>query len=177
VKLAASFKRRCEAIAVDQRYRLGLRPFDPLPAEKILVAIGGEAKSPDQIPNMPPDSVAHLLKSDDWSAGIIRRDPLLIVYHPAHSPARYQSNLMHEFAHIMLNHPMIGFDPITGLPLRDVSCEDEAVYLGGCLQIPRLALQWALQKSYNIVQVATYFSASESMVVFRCNMTNIKLAE
>ena len=177
MKLAPSFKRRCEAIAVDQRYRLGLRPFDPLSAEKLLIAIGGEAKSPDQIPNMPPNSVANLLNAIDWSAGIIRRNPLLIVYHPAYPPARHQSNLMHEIAHILLNHPMIGFDSITGLPLRDLHCEDEAVYLGGCLQIPRLALQWALQKSYNVARIATYFNASESMVVFRCNMMNMKLAE
>lgn len=39
-KLEAAFKRRCEAIAVDWRYRFQIHPFDPLPAERLLAALG-----------------------------------------------------------------------------------------------------------------------------------------
>jgi Zn-dependent peptidase ImmA (M78 family) len=177
VKLEPYFKRRCEAIAVEQRYQLKLRPYDPLPAEMLLEKLKGEAKSPDKIPNMPIASVELLLNREDWSAGIIRLCPLLIVYNPAHSPARHQSNLMHEFAHVLLDHPMIGFDPITGLPLRNARCEDEAVYLGGCLQIPRLGLKWIVEQQYTLAQTVEYFGASENMVRFRCNMTGIKMRD
>lgn len=175
MKLEAEFKRRCEAIAVNQRYELNKRAFDPLPADALLKKLGGEARLPDQMPNIRPEVVIHLHNSHDWSAGIVRLHPLLIVYHPAHSPARHQSDLMHELAHVLLNHPMVGFDSETGLPLRDPRHEAEAGYLGGCLQIPRLGLQWAAQQGYTMAQVAAYFGASESMVNFRSNMTGIKL--
>jgi Zn-dependent peptidase ImmA (M78 family) len=81
---------------------------------------------------------------------------------------------MHELAHVLLNHPMVDFDSETGLPLRDVRCEAEASYLGGCLQIPRLGLQWAAHQGYTMAQVAAHFGVSESMVNFRSNMTGIK---
>ena len=174
MKLEAAFKRRCEAISIDQRYDLNKQPFDPLPAEELLAKLKGEARSPDQMPNMSQESIARLLNNHDWSAGIIRLCPLLIIYHPAHSLTRRQSNLMHEMAHILLKHPMVGFDSETGLPKRDTRFETEATYLGGCLQLPRLGLQWAAQQSYTVTQVATHFGASPDMVHFRSNMTRIK---
>jgi Zn-dependent peptidase ImmA (M78 family) len=109
--------------------------------------------------------------SEDWSAGILRLTPLLIVYHQKHSPARRESDVMHEIAHVLLQHPMMSFSPVTGLPLRDPRHEDEATYLGGCLQIPRLGLEWAIKKGFGLIAIAEHFGASEEMVQFRCNMT------
>lgn len=175
MKLEVAFRHRCEAIAVDWRHRFGLRPFDPLPAERLLKALHGEAVPPDQLPNISWEAVHHLLTHTDWSAGIVRNQPLLIVYHPAHSPARHQADLMHELAHVLLEHPMIGFSPETGLPLRNARYEDEANYLGGCLQIPRLGIKWAVQHGYTCIQIAEHFGASEEMVRFRSNLTGIEV--
>jgi hypothetical protein len=175
MKLAVAFKRRCEAIAVDWRYRLGLKAFDPLPAERLLQAIGGTAITPEQLTGLSSEMIHHLVESDDWSAGVIRRHPLLILYHPKHSPARQQSNIMHEIAHILLDHPFIHFDPQTKTAKRDARCEDEAVYLGGCLQIPKLALQWVRQQDFDRGEIASYFGASQQMVIFRANMSGISL--
>lgn len=173
MKLEATFKGQCEAIAVDWRYHFRLRPFDPLPAERLLEALEGEAIPPEQFPTLSSEAVSHLLAHDDWSAGIVRPQPLLIMYNPTHSPARHQADLMHECSHVLLKHPMVGFSPETGLPVRDVRHEDEAIYLGGCLQIPRLGLSWAVQYGYTCMQVAQHFGASEDMVRFRSNMTRI----
>lgn len=175
MKLDAAFKRRCEAIAVDCRHQLALRSYDPLYADQMLAVLHGNAVTPDRIPKASPEAVHHLMTHDDWSAGIIRPHPLLIVYHPAHPPARYQSNLMHEIAHVLLDHPMIGFDSETGLPLRAERYEDEATYLGSCLQIPRLGLQWIAAQGYDEQEIATYFGASVLLVRFRSNMTRIAL--
>ncbi|MCC5658556.1 ImmA/IrrE family metallo-endopeptidase [Nostoc sp. XA010] len=41
-----------------------------------------------------------------------------MVYNPRHAPTRYKSNLMHEIAHLLLNHKPVGFDSVTGLPKR-----------------------------------------------------------
>jgi len=175
MNLEPTFKRRCEAIAVDWRHHFHIRPFDLLLAEQLLQALKGEVVTPDQVRNLSLETINHLNAYDDWSAGVIRRDPLLIMVHPAHSPARRQSDLMHELSHILLKHLMIGFSRETGLPLRDARFEDEATYLGGCLQIPRLGLQWATQRGFTSVQIAAHFGASEAMVHFRCNMTGIPL--
>ena len=44
---------------------------------------------------------------------------------------------MHEIAHVLFNHKPVGFDSVTGLPKRKQNNEDEATYLGKCLQIPK----------------------------------------
>lgn len=173
MKLSSVFKRRCESIAVDWRYQLGLKAFDPLPAEKMLKALNGTAITPEELAGMSQEMMRQLVNHDDWSAGIIRHDPLLILHHSKHSPPRQQSNLMHEIAHILLNHPSIHFDKETGIAIRDARCEDEATYLGGCLQIPKLGLRWAREKGFTVKQVANHFGASEQMVRFRSNMIGI----
>ncbi len=81
---------------------------------------------------------------------------------------------MHEFAHIILKHKMVSREPKTGLFQRRQQDEDEAVYLGGCLQIPRRGLLWAKQKKMNISQIALHYKASEEMVKFRSNVIGIK---
>lgn len=177
MRLESAFKRRCEAIAVDRRHSLGLQVIDALPTEVLLKALDPEVEvqTPEQIPNLSPHRAKHLMQATDWSAGIIRRDPLFILIHPAHTGARRESDLMHEAGHVLLNHPMIGFSPETGLPLRDPRHEDEATYLGSCLQIPRLGLRWFARRKASCEQIATHFGASEAMVRFRCNLTGIHL--
>lgn len=172
-KLSAEFRQRCEAIATEQRSLLGVRAFEPLTAETLGVKLGATLFTPDRVPNLEPDQVALLLASDGWSAGIIRHNLLWIVYNPRHAPTRHESNLMHEIAHLLLNHRPVGFDPVTGLPKRKQSNEDEATFLGGCLQIPKRGLLWATQRKMLLPQIATHFGASEAMVRFRSNVTNV----
>ncbi|MBC6432384.1 ImmA/IrrE family metallo-endopeptidase [Nostoc sp. HG1] len=106
---------------------------------------------------------------------IIHHNPLWIVYNPCHAPARYQSNLMHEIADILLDHKPVGFDSVTGLPKRKQNNEDEATYLGGCLQIPKRGLLWATQRKMLLPQIAAHFGASEAMVKFRSNVTDVPI--
>lgn len=82
---------------------------------------------------------------------------------------------MHEFAHVLLKHQTVGFDPQTRQPLRIEKNEEEATYLGGCLQIPRRGLLWAVQQKMMLTQIAKYFGASEEMVQFRINVTGVKI--
>jgi Zn-dependent peptidase ImmA (M78 family) len=123
-----------------------------------------------------PEQIKILSNSNGWSAGIICKKPLWIVHNSSHTLARQQSNLMHEFAHVILKHKMVGYDPKTGLPQRRQQDEDEAVYLGGCLQIPRRGLLWAVQEKLTLSQITLHFNASEEMVRFRSNISGISLA-
>ena len=174
-KLSPGFRRRCEAIATERRGILRLRAFAPLPAKILAADLGATIFTPEAVPHAEPDQVAVLLNSDQWSAGVICKNPLWIVHNPSHAPTRRESNLMHELAHILLKHKMVGFDPKTGLPQRRDCDEDEATYLGGCLQIPRRGLLWAVQRKMQLPEIAAHFSASEDMVRFRSNMTGVQV--
>ncbi|MEG5033540.1 ImmA/IrrE family metallo-endopeptidase [Microcoleus sp. AT3-D2] len=165
-----------EAIATDQRHHLGFKAYQPLSAEVLATYFQATIFTAETVPNTEPEQVKILCDSDNWSAGIIRKkNPLCIVHNSRHAPTRQESNLMHEFAHVILKHKMVGFDPKTGLPQRRPQDEDEAVYLGGCLQIPRRGLLWAVQKKMTVAQIALHFNASEEMVNFRINVSGIDI--
>ena len=174
-RLSNIFRQDCEGIATELRAQLGLRAFDPLPASRIASHLKATLVTPQDLPSLTDEQVAHLLVSTSWSAAVIRQRPLWIVYHPQHSPTRHQSDLMHEFAHVLLNHPMVGIDPYTGLSQRRPQDEDEATYLGGCLQIPRRGLLWAVQSNMSLAAISSHFRASEEMVRFRSNVVGVIL--
>ncbi len=169
--LPVAFRRRCETISTDQRVRLGLQAFDALPAEMLAARLDAQVVTLSRFASLGPDQTAHLLASDRWSAAILCRKPLSIVINPNHAPVRRESSLMHELSHVLLNHPMVQFDPEAGMPMRRQVHEAEATFLGGCLQLPRRGLLWALQLGWPITQIAHHFGASESMVSFRLNVT------
>ncbi|GAB4541077.1 MAG: hypothetical protein Tsb0014_32760 [Pleurocapsa sp.] len=171
--LTTENRQRLEAIATIQRNTLNFKAYESLSATALANYFQAKIFTAETIPNAEPTQVNILCDSDGWSAGIISKKPLWIVHNSRHTPARQQSNLMHEFAHVILNHEMVGYDSQTGLPLRRQQDEDEAVYLGGCLQIPRRGLLWAVQKQMTISQISLHFNASEEMVKFRGNVSGI----
>jgi len=172
--LSPEFKRRCEAIATEQRSLLDLRAFDRLPACELATHLGATIITLDQLFSLERQHLEVLLASNTWSAAVICQYPLQIVHNPHHAVARRESNLMHELGHILLQHSMIGFDSKTGLPLRRPQDEKEATYLGGCLQIPHRGLLWAVQREMTLLQIAEHFGASEEMVLFRSNAAGIR---
>ena len=139
--------------------------------------MGATVSTPEKVPDADPELVAVLLNSDEWSPAVICKIPLWIVHKPRHAPTRRESDLMHELAHILLRNRVIGFEPKTGLPQRRDCDEDEATYLGGCLQIPRRGLLWAVQRKMQLAQIAPHFGASEDMVRFRRNVTGVEVKD
>lgn len=173
-ELIPKFKRRCEAIATERRQRLGLKAYEPLPADRLAAHLGASIVDLEAFPHLEEQFRILLESGDNWSASIVHEDPIRIVNNPNHTGARRESNLMHELAHILLKHPMVEFDT-AGEPLRQKRYENEATYLGGCLQIPRRGLLWVTQKGMKPYQISQYFGASEEMVSLRCNATGIKI--
>lgn len=174
--LSADNRQRLEAIATKQRNILGFKAYEAFPAEALAKHFKAIILTAELVPNAESAAIKLLRNSDNWSAGIVSIKPLWIVHNSSHTLVRQQSNLMHEFAHVILKHKMVGYDSQTGLPQRRQRDEDEAVYLGGCLQIPQRGLLWAKQKQMNLSQVALHFNASEEMVRFRCNVNGISLS-
>ena len=173
--LTTEKRQRLEAIASRQRSILRFKAYEALPATVFAKCFEAKIYTVKTFPNADSESIELLSNSDDWSAGIISKNPLCIIHNSRHVPVRQQSNLMHEFGHIILKHKMVGIDSKTGLFQRRQQDEDEATYMGGCLQIPLRGLLWAKQKQMNLSQVALHFNASEEMVRFRSNVNGVSL--
>lgn len=169
-------RQKLEAIATKQRNILDIKAYEALPAKVLASYFQAKIFTAETVPKTDTEKVKILLMSDDWSAGIIRTNPLWIVHNSRHSQVRQQSNLMHEFAHLILKHEMIGYDSKTGLSQRLSKNEDEAAYLGGCLQIPRRGLLWAKQNKMTVDKIANHFDASKQMISMRANLNGISLS-
>lgn len=175
--MEATFKDWCESEAVQWRRRLKLYAYDPLPAAQLARFMGVRLIHPGEIPGFDAATLMALLEQDSsrWSAAILTlpSHPPLIIYNPYHTPARHESNIMHELAHLILDHKpaVIG----ANLPFLRQSYqkedEVEAAYLGGCLQITRNGLDWAVGRGMTKPEIARHFGASEELVQFRLNVT------
>lgn len=186
-----AFRKRCEYEAVRWRRQLksprkrGAYAYDPLPASDLATYLGLTIISPTELPDFDAKFIDQLLQKDpnSWSAVTIPvpgHKPI-IIYNPSHSPARYESNIMHELAHLILKHTPVSIPQSSGFPIlrQTFNAEDEkeAAYLGSCLQIPRRGLDWAIGRKMTQEQIADHFGASVQMVRYRCNMTGIKMAD
>jgi Zn-dependent peptidase ImmA (M78 family) len=175
-ELKSDFRLRCEKIAADVRRDLSLQAFAPLPGECLARSLEIEIATLEQLPALAQEVRDALNRQRIWGALLRGVDlPTVILIRSDQPPARRQSTLMHEIAHFLLDHA--GDDLATALSgaARDTQQEAEARYLGGCLQIPRAGLLWAAQSGYSRARAAAHFCASEQMVRWRCNATNIAI--
>lgn len=179
-KFRRGFKTWAEAQGLEFRAKLGLKIIDPLPAVALAKHLDIPVLTPANIESLSPVHLKHLLEpKSQWSALTIPHPGgHLIIHNPTHSLTRQESDLMHELAHILCEHPAPQLVNIPGFPLGlreyDVVKEKEAEWLGGCLQLPRNGLSWALRKGMNHTDIAEHFKASGDMVRFRINMTGLK---
>lgn len=138
--LSIAFKQSCERIAVDWRRKLGgWAAYDPLPSFELLKALGVVVLTPANMPGLSLEQRQHLESTDDWSGAIIALNPITVLRNPALAPARHESTMMHECAHVILKHPMIPFDPMASYVPRNDTYETEAVYLGAACKFPGAA--------------------------------------
>lgn len=181
MKLSHEFRRRCEKIAADQRRLLNRMPHNPLRGEELAGWYGVQLREPDTIPGDAREAASFVVAQANWDAVLLPsppNHPPIILLHPHVSPARRQSTIMHEMAHLLLHHNPLRWNEQTGdLEVRRKADEAEAVYLGGCLQIPEIGLRWAVQTGLTIARTASYFEASEQMAIYRANINRIQLRQ
>lgn len=172
------YKTWAEREACDVRNRVGLAAHSRLPARVLLGHLNAIVTAPGLIPGMTADDIAQLTQTDatSWSAisGAYNGKSFVIVNN-AHSPARQESNLHHEAAHLIRRHRPSRILEINGLTLReyDKDAEGEAEWLAGCLHIPRTALLAAVRQGYDDSAIEQRFVASADMVRFRRSVTGV----
>lgn len=174
IVFSKSFRNRCETISAEKRIELNLCIFDPLPANLLAEKCKALVRRPDEM-EMPQEVEQYFLGNNQWWGFLFPLSPPVIVYNPKQSPARYESTVMHELAHLILGHPPERLYIAPDGTFRrefDDRLEAEAAYLGSCLQIPRRGLLWAVQKGMDNEDIARHFRASMEMVGWRQNAVN-----
>ncbi|MBL7738482.1 MAG: ImmA/IrrE family metallo-endopeptidase [Chitinophagaceae bacterium] len=180
--LQRGFKAQAERTSLFLRAQLGLKEYDPLPAQQLAEYLNICVLTPIDIPGIT-DAILDLLLTtgkDCWSAAIfVRNNKEYIIHNPTHSSSRQESNIMHEIAHSVCNHELRDLETALHgcvIPLRqyDHVQEAEAEYMGGCLQLPQKALfHYHHFKKKNQDQIAEIFNASKQMVRYRLSITGV----
>lgn len=177
------FKMWAENQAKEQRLKLGLKEDAPLPARRLAARLEIPIFSPQQIPDMSAEHLDCLLRQDPWSWSAVTvpvgANAFIIIHNTAHAETRQESNLMHEMAHLLCKHTPVRFNHIPGLPFLireyDPQQEEEAAWLGGCLQLPRPALLWAIKRRMAMDEIVRYFTASSDLIQYRRGKTGVDL--
>jgi len=146
------FKTEAEKMALFYREQLNIKPIEPLSANLLADFLNLKLVTPLEIPGLGSQYLSTLNQSDKWSAltMVCLSGIKIVIYNPNHSKARQESDIMHEVAHVICKHttPKNSYLDGVNIPLRYYNeiQENEAEWLGACLQLPRDALLWALRK-------------------------------
>jgi len=178
-KLKRGFKKFADEKSIELRKELGIRPSHPLPGLALAKHLKAKVIYPKDVPDLDPQSLSYLLKGNDseWSGVALHvLHQAIIIINNSQSLARQESTIMHELSHIICGHSMGEFKQLSdGILLRNFNKEHEgeADWLGGCLQLPGVALYYSHKDGLSIQEISEKFNASVDMVRFRMNMCGI----
>jgi Zn-dependent peptidase ImmA (M78 family) len=177
--LVRGFKTKAERISIQFRAELNLRDVDCLDAFVLSNHLNVSVLCPSHFLGHDTSLEKLCSVNSGWSAMTLksRYGQSIIIHNTKHSPARQQSNIMHELAHIICGHEPDQLDShyeaLLRLGLRSYikSHEEEAETLGATLQIPRSGLISLLQDNKTKEEIATIYGASTQLVQLRINST------
>jgi Zn-dependent peptidase ImmA (M78 family) len=177
--LPYGFKAEAERKAIKFRSQLSLKAHDPLSAFDLAAHIGIPLVTPVEA-GLSKSQAAKLMRNGSGWWGLTMKNfegRYFVIYNTYQPPARLQSTIMHELAHIICEHELPAPELVEDcpFPLRkyDPAIEAEANCLGSSLQITRVGLLRALKSGMTIAEISDHFLASESMVQLRINMTGV----
>src|SRR4051812_1882928 len=105
--LERGFKSWSERLSGGIRRELNLESHDPLDPKSLADYLEVTLWTPNDVPGLPVDTLAQLLDVDPrgWSAVTQTiGNRTVVVYNPRHSRGRRSSNIIHELAHVILEH-------------------------------------------------------------------------
>ncbi len=172
--LERGFKSYAEGLAINLRREMGLAPHDPLCAFALAEHLA--------IPVLPFSELLPLAKvSGQMSSAMLQalddevhglcipwRAGRAILHNDTRSEARQQSDVSHEVAHVLLQHPMSDLHG-GGSESRTKELEDEAICLGGILLVPKPAALMGLRSGRDAAYLARAYGVSEALWAWRCN--------
>jgi Zn-dependent peptidase ImmA (M78 family) len=180
-KFKWGFKAEAERLSEQFRNQLRISKFDPLDAFLLANHLDIPIFTVKQLYDGNEAHPAFLRLSDTSKFSAIwmpnEDGDKIIIHNDNHSAKRQQSNIMHELAHIIKNHTVPGdyarLCMEFNLHYYNKEHEQEAKYLGACLQITRPGLLWALKRNFSESEISEYFNASIDMVRYRLNISGV----
>ena len=175
------FKTWAERTSSSLRQDLKLLPHEPLSPTVLAGHLDVTLWTPVEVPGITRDVLDQLLNQDPWgwSAVSVHHDArAVVIYNPRKSSGRRASDIMHELAHLILNH-----EPATVVMSQDGSFvmrsydqrqEDEANWLAWCILLPREALLRCRKLSLSVAEIAESYDVTETLVKFRLRMTGVE---
>jgi len=169
------FKAKAERIGEEYRAKCNVSKFSPLNAFLLSKKLNVDYYTPTDIFQSNYAEQLGILKThdSDFHALYLKlpNEKKIIVYNDCHSMARQQSSIMHEIAHIILEHKIpdeaLKLMLLYNLPYINNEHEEEARFLGGCLQLTKPSLLWARKEKWTDIQVAEKYFCSVEMVQYR----------
>lgn len=178
--LERGFKAKAERLSESFRNELAISKFDPLDAFDLAKHLKIQVFSVFELKDdLKPEDYARLSDPGKFSAMWMPNsdNEKIIIHNNFHSKKRQQSNLMHELAHVILGHEIPAEQARLCFLLRlhyyNPVHEEEAKYLGGCLQITRPGLLWSVKKGDSEAEISEYYVASTEMVSYRLRITGV----
>ena len=170
------FKTEAEALALTVRKQMGLPVSDALDAKQLAWHVGAEVHAADELIDRARLEELEQVQAGAFSActyTIGRKH--VVVYSPLASPARTQSDIAHEVAHILLSHQINSVQTIGDVSFFtcDADEEQEANWLAGCLLLPRPLLLNAAKRGMDISEIAERYRVSDDMAGFRLRTTGV----
>lgn len=184
-KFPPRFKANAEVLSLRLRQQLGLAATVACPAKwatrihGVLLAAAGALNNDivDALADEFPDHLKvrqHLAwlaqETKEFSAIVaVVQGYKMILYNGNNSPARQESDIMHELAHVLCGHQgdCLQLNADISLRIHNPSHEQEAKWLGATLQIPADGLFRHVRAGRTSEEIAEIYGASVPMVNFR----------
>lgn len=172
------FKTEANEIARETRRELRLRDADPLDPWKLAAHL--------EIPVVPLSSfrtdaprAARLFRSVDRDAfsavTVFAGTKRMIVYNDSHSRGRQASDIAHELAHALLQHPPAPVLDHLGCRNWDGGLETEANWLAAALLISEEAALAIALNATSLEVAAARYGVSKQLLQFRLNVTGARV--
>lgn len=177
------FKAKAEKMSIELREDMKLHPCAPLSAKRLAehlnVSVYGVSDIVEDIKDIEIISGRHAANYEFSGVHLINIDgDDIILHNEFHSKGRQESNIMHELAHVICKHgtpkEYLTISIAQGMRYYNEEQEEEAKYLGGCLQISRAGLLWAMKQNLSHQQISDYYTATLDMVKYRMNITGVE---
>ena len=178
--LERGFKSWAERLSGGVRKDLELEPYALLPPESLAEYLDVRLMTPREVDGLQKESLEHLLYGDpwSWSAVTLTTDgQTRVIYNPRRSAGRRASNLMHELAHILLDHEpsrvILSYDGSMVMRTFDARQEEEAGWLAGCLLLPRVALLRAVRAGQTSSLIAEAYGVTPVLANYRIHVCGV----
>ena len=175
------FKKWTDDKVIEIRRQLGLKEYSPVCAFDLCKFFNIPILTPSDIKELPEYYLAELLGNGaaSWSAVTIpiNNTSHIIIHNPMNTPARQQSDIMHELGHIICEHTLTADHDQACFAgcLRNIdgTKEEEATWFGACLQLPRPAILYCLNRKMSVEDIAKKYNCSTEMAQYRINITGV----